>query len=293
MFPFRRKRKSSRDVIPAWVKLIVLVFILYAMTTHHPRNVTPDPNASMQNQTTGIAEGTKKTLSEYTKGLMPVSVALRVEDVTAGIGHPIICGQEISVAYEAFYEDGKPVGDAATKDKPYVFRLGDGKAMPALEQGVVGMGQGGKRRIFARNSLAYASAGHLREDVAADAMLYFNVEMLSASPDLSKFASAPFRIADTLPGNGGTFICGQPVSVQVKIWNAEGKKLFESKEPITFTPGKSEVFLGLEQGVIGMRQGGVRTLIVPPSFQKPMHGGKPRESFSLPQPHTVIVDIET
>jgi FKBP-type peptidyl-prolyl cis-trans isomerase len=289
MFPFRRKQPKRPDPIPPWVKWAALAFVIYAVVTNHhaPQTATGTSSTAAPSALhTDVIDAAGKRFAEYKNALLPIGIALRVEDTAPGSGHPLICGQEVTLAYSAFFEEGKPPVDRATS---YHFHIGAGDAMPALEQGVVGMHVGGKRSIFARNSLAY---GDTRKDIDKNATLRFDVEALSATPDLSHLDSSPFRIADTAPGGGGEAICGQPVRVQVTVWSAEGKKLFETKTPVIFTPGKSEVPLGIEQGVIGMRQGGMRTLIIPPSMQKPMHGGKPAQSFALPQPQAVIVDIE-
>jgi peptidylprolyl isomerase len=289
MFRYLKRRKQKpRDPIPGWVKWAVLAFIAYAVITNPNRGKLSEHTAQTTKPTADVIGVASERLSQYKSALGSLGIALRVEDVTTGTGHPLLCGQEIALAYEALYENGKPVGDGATKDKPYLFHIGAGKAMPALEQGVVGMSVGGKRSIFARNSLAY---GDSREGIAKDATLRFNVEVLSATPDLSKLDSTAFRIFDAAPGHGNAVMCGQPVHVMVKVWSVEGKKLFETKTPILFTPGKSEVALGLEQGILGMGRGGVRTLIIPPSLQKPMQGGKPAQSLALPQAQTVIMDV--
>jgi hypothetical protein len=73
-----------------------------------------------------------------------------------------------------------------------------------------------------------------------------------------------------------------------------GNKLFSTPadKPLTFTPGKSEVFLGLEQGIIGMARGAKRTLVVPPVLQKTLLGNAPTIDFPLPKEQTVLVDVE-
>lgn len=290
MFKYLKRRKHKpRDPLPGWVKWAVLAFIAYAVLTNpsHKKISERDANPATASSPNTISVASEK-LSHYKNALGNFGVALRVEDIAAGGGQPLLCGQDVTLVYEAFYEDGKPVGDSATKEKPYKLHIGAGSAMPALERGIVGMNVGGKRNIFARNSLAY---GESRADIAKDTTLRFNVEILSATPDLSKLNSAIFRVFDTSPGAGNKVMCGQPVRLQATVWSLEGKKIFETKEPIAFTPGKSEVALGIEQGVIGMPRGSTRTLIIPPSLQKTLSGSKPIHSLFLPQAQPVIVDV--
>jgi FKBP-type peptidyl-prolyl cis-trans isomerase len=286
MFPFRRRNKEKpRDPLPAWVKWAVMAFIGYAIITNPNRGKPLEHAAEPVASTPTVRGVASEKVAQYKNMLSNFGVALRAEDVAAGNGRPLLCGQEISVNYEAFLGDEKKPIDA---NKSYSFRLGEGTAMQALEQGVAGMNVGGKRSILARNSLAY---GDTRKDIAKDATLRFNVEVLSAEPDITKFESTPFRIAEVNFGGGSAVACGQLVKIMATVWSLEGKKLFETKEPVIITPGKSEVALGIEQGIIGMNRGGTRTLIVPPAMQKPMQGGKAVQSFSLPQPQVVIVDV--
>ena len=64
-------------------------------------------------------------------------------------------------------------------------------------------------------------------------------------------------------------------------------------QPIVFTPGLSGLIDGLEQGVIGMRTGGTRRLIIPPELA---FGSEPRRNQAgeivVPANSTVIYDIE-
>ena len=154
--------------------------------------------------------------------------------------------------------------------------FGEGWGLAALEQGVVGMAKGGKRMIYTPENEQ------------------FEVELTDISPTLPDFSA--YRIFGDISEHGNIYKCGMLAKIHVIIWSVEGKKLFDSKEnngnPLTFTIGKSEVFLGIEQGVLGMAIPSLRSLIVPPAFQKNMNGNKPTIDFHLPRKQSVIVDVE-
>lgn len=63
--------------------------------------------------------------------------------------------------------------------------------------------------------------------------------------------------------------------------------------PIVFTPGLGDLIEGYEQGVIGMRNGGARRLIVPPHLG---YGAVPQRDAAgnivIPANSTLIYDIE-
>jgi len=110
-----------------------------------------------------------------------------------------------------------------------------------------------------------------------------------ATPDIK---STPYRIIDNKRGGGPPLTCGATGKFNVTIWSLDGKKIYASKEPLQFIPGKSEVMMGLEQGVIGIQPNGTRTLIIPPAFQKTVGGAPSSLHFPLPDKQTVLVDIE-
>lgn len=67
----------------------------------------------------------------------------------------------------------------------------------------------------------------------------------------------------------------------------------DSNQPLVFTPGLGGLIDGLEQGVIGMRTGGTRRLIIPPELA---FGPEPRRNQAgeivVPANSTVVFDVE-
>lgn len=78
------------------------------------------------------------------------------------------------------------------------------------------------------------------------------------------------QIEDIESGTGAAAQAGQTVTVHYTGWlyvNDERGKSFDSSRagpPFTFHLGAGEVIKGWDEGVVGMKVGGVRTLIVPP-----------------------------
>jgi hypothetical protein len=71
---------------------------------------------------------------------------------------------------------------------------------------------------------------------------------------------------DLTTGSGTVVTTGKQVSVHYAGWLSNGA-LFDQnqpgQEPFTFAPGAREVIAGWEEGVLGMKVGGKRQLIVP------------------------------
>jgi len=72
---------------------------------------------------------------------------------------------------------------------------------------------------------------------------------------------------DMKVGTGVTADSGKKIILSYKGWLTNGQLFDESKPdlPFSFTMGKHEVISGMEEGVYGMKVGGTRLLIIPPS----------------------------
>jgi FKBP-type peptidyl-prolyl cis-trans isomerase FkpA len=224
---FRKKRKAiPPQPSPPWVKWALIGFVALALIGNL-RKGTPDAPNKVHEAFHQAAENLnpKKffNLAEYKSVLFPGG-ELRIRDIKEGKGPSAICGQEVKIAYEAFIDKDKKIDDAATKEKPLAFRIGDGKAMPAFEQGVTGMKTGGTRSIFSPAGMAYGAKDFARKDVPSPAAVRFEVELLEATPALPDLATAPYRIATVTPGSGAPAMCGEVAHVRVLMWSVEGKK---------------------------------------------------------------------
>jgi peptidylprolyl isomerase len=75
--------------------------------------------------------------------------------------------------------------------------------------------------------------------------------------------------ADLIVGTGATAKSGDTVTVQYVLATYSYKKVVQSSwtsQPFSFTIGQGQVIAGWDQGVPGMKVGGRRELIIPPSL---------------------------
>ncbi len=299
---FGKNKTPNPNPMPAWMKWLVMAFLAYALLNGMRTDRTGSPagpvQESFQRTVTNLNPNKYFNFSDFKQTIFPsLSSSLHVKDNADGTGNPAVCGQDVALAYDTFLPDGTKYTDSASKESPKRIRLGEGSAMPVFEQGLIGMKAGGKRSILSPPQMAYSSRPEFaREDVSTATPVRFDIEVLDITPALPDFSATSYRIIPANPGMGSPILCGQPGKFHITIWDLDGKRLYSSKDdggqPLAFTPGKGEVMLGIEQGVIGMPAGGgSRALIIPPSFQKTMRGEKPAIDFPLPG-QTVLVDVE-
>jgi len=88
----------------------------------------------------------------------------------------------------------------------------------------------------------------------------------------SPSAVVPFSQLDLVVGTGAAATTGSRVIVSYGGWlydatqpNAKGRQ-FDASTGFTFTLGAGQVIRGWDQGVVGMRVGGQRRLIIPPDL---------------------------
>jgi FKBP-type peptidyl-prolyl cis-trans isomerase FkpA len=106
-------------------------------------------------------------------------------------------------------------------------------------------------------------------------------------------------VTDLTVGAGDAVTTGAWVRVHYSGWlqdaaATDGKgKLFDSShtraEPFVFQVGKQQVIRGWEQGLVGMRAGGSRRLVIPASLG---YGARGAGGGVIPPNATLVFDIE-
>ena len=91
-------------------------------------------------------------------------------------------------------------------------------------------------------------------------------------------------------GNGPAVQAGSTVAVQYRGWLTDGKLFDESysrNSPYIFKEGEHKVIPGWEEGLMGMKVGGKRRLIIPPAL-----GYGPAGRDPIPPDALLVFDVE-
>ncbi|MCU0256583.1 MAG: FKBP-type peptidyl-prolyl cis-trans isomerase [Vicinamibacterales bacterium] len=107
---------------------------------------------------------------------------------------------------------------------------------------------------------------------------------------------APFSQSDLRVGAGSSAVAGSTLTVHYTGWLYDGSRpdnkglQFETSRgtaPFEFVLGAGQVIAGWERGVVGMNQGGLRRLVIPPSLA---YGGS--RVGVIPPNATLVFEIE-
>ena len=114
----------------------------------------------------------------------------------------------------------------------------------------------------------------------------------SANSTAPTTSSAPYSQVDVVVGTGAVATAGRPATVNYTLWlydssKAEGKGTqIQNGNGFTFTVGTGSVIKGWDQGVPGMKVGGLRRLTIPPELA---YGSNPPSG--IPVNATLVFDI--
>ncbi len=75
--------------------------------------------------------------------------------------------------------DGAKFDSSYDRNQPFTFNLGKGEVIQGWDLGVVGMKEGGKRRLTIPSSLGYGAQG-AGDAIPPNSTLIFEVELLKA-----------------------------------------------------------------------------------------------------------------
>ena len=224
-------------------------------------------------------------------------VEFEVTDLEEGTGVEAEDGFLVAGVYRGWIYDEAAADDrgeefaGATTEDPLVFRLGAGQVIAGVDRGVAGMRVGGRRRMLIPAADAFGTAG--TTSVPANSALVVEFELVFADP-------VPFSVTELVVGTGAVAEDGKQLTVHYTGWlydpfadDHRGTQFDSSRdgEAFGFTlgdTGESGVIAGWNEGVVGMRVGGQRRLVIP---HDKAYGSAGRRT-SIPGFATLLFEIE-
>jgi peptidylprolyl isomerase len=208
---------------------------------------------------------------------------LKYADIVVGTGATPASDDWVTCQFTATLEDGTLIGASSMSGGPASIPLSDlAKEVPGWAEGMSTMKVGGIRELVIPPNLAYGDQG-AGNVIPPNATLIFVVEMIDAKP------APQVEIEDNVVGTGDEAKSGMMLKVNYTGTLTNGT-MFDSstgRVPFEFELGAGQVIPGWDQGLLGMKVGGKRTLTIPPELA---YGS--RDSGPIPPNSTLIFEIE-
>lgn len=190
---------------------------------------------------------------------------LVVTDVSEGDGAVIQPGQTLIVSYTGRFADGTIFDSTAEKGENFTFTFGVGQVLEGWDEGLAGMRVGGERRLDIPSHMAFGGQGQCFSDGTCAVPPNTDVSYDVTIVEIFDYV----RIEDVQPGDGRIAEFADIVFVEyIGTLPAYGDRVFDASnarpEDFFFTIGGGGVISGFEQGIVGMRVGGIRELDIPP-----------------------------
>lgn len=239
-------------------------------------------------------DGAAPTTPEPPEPAPALDVPFGFTDLEEGEGPEVQDGWLLAIVYTGWlYDEAAPDNRGSqfisvTADDPDSFRFGVGQVIPGIDRGMAGMRVGGKRRIVVPPDMGFGAQGN--NLVPGNATLLFEVGLMAG-------AEVPFESTDLLVGSGDEAENGDSLSMAYHGWvydllapDNKGNT-FDSttaEDPFDFTLGVGAVIVGWDLGIVGMRVGGRRRIVIPHDLAYGAQGRPPR----IPRYATLLFEVE-
>ncbi len=273
-----------------------------AQATTTPEEPTQAPAATTQSAI-NIFGGTPTpaVVEPYIlEGAITTDSGLQYLEMVAGSGKAPIKGDIVTMNLIGSLPDGTEFTNTANEEGPIKAIIGRDQLLPGWEEGMALMKPGGKAKMVLTPEQAFGEQGY--GIIPPNTPIILDVELLSVEKppiptsveegDLTTTESG-LQYTDLISGTGETVEDGSLVTTHFTIWvqgEAGDDFLFSSEgsDPMSFAVGRGDtVFPGWDEGMLNMKSGGKRLLIIPPDLAFGETGAN-----GIPANATLIMEVE-
>lgn len=227
-----------------------------------------------------------KHLSQYTNN--------SILDVIEGYGESKAnCGDLVELHYITRLVDGQEIENTHISKKPIVFQVGDGKVIKGIEYAVIGMKEGGIRRLIVPPKFAYQDKRFSKDMIAGNEFVTIDIELIKIKGASTKIKDN-IRIFDEIKEDSMLpMLCGNEVYFTYKIFNADEKLLYKTFNKVHFKLGSSEVPAAINEAFLNIKTNSKRIIIMPSSL---IYNQKIKflpNNISLPSKGMLVLEIYT
>jgi len=297
--------------VRAWTiaGLLVILLIIASCGRNRETGEVPTESAPVESAATATNAPATEAHAAPAPTLTPIDeektvttpAGLQYTETVPGSGPQPLAGDIVLVHYTGSLQDGAVFDSSYNRGEPLRFVLGAGQVIPGWDAGIAMMHEGGQAVLVIPPELAYGDKG-ASGVIPPNATLIFDVELVEVQPgapaaptavDESAYTVAEngLKHVDLVVGDGPAPMPGQLIVVQYTGWLQDGGKFDSSLdygEPFSFNLGMGQVIGGWDQGLVGMKAGGKRQLVVPPELAY----GEAGAGGVIPPNATLIFEVE-
>jgi peptidylprolyl isomerase len=304
IFLYSRTEIFMRNVFSRRITLICLacVLLLAGCGPAADPTATPEPappaGVAPEAALTTNTESVDIPMSENT---VTTDSGLMYTALVTGTGAAPQPGDIVSVHYTGTLTNGTVFDASYGRGQPIEFPLGQGAVIPGWDEGIALMNVGGKAVLTIPPELGYGERG-AGGVIPPNATLVFQVELIGIRPGAPAVATvveeadyitteSGLKYYDFVVGDGPSPQSGQQVTVHYTGWLLDGGKFDSSLDrgqPFAFTIGAGQVIPGWDEGVMTMKVGGKRQLVIPPELGY----GEAGAGGVIPPNATLVFEVE-
>ncbi|MCH2547598.1 MAG: FKBP-type peptidyl-prolyl cis-trans isomerase [Alphaproteobacteria bacterium] len=289
-FTGKKKKKKAPQRAPAWFMWLMGLFVAYALIT----NMFTDNVEKVQEQaSTTITDMDYFNFPVVRDGGMGAPLRpIFSRDIIVGEGRAANCWHSALVDYKLYNSNGELVEDTSNSE-PVRLTIGQNNVPLALERGTLGMRIGGERAVTAHPTMLFDNLQFNHPVMKSSQYGGYIIKVQEvAIPANLPLSDLGLRVYDDEVGTGALAQCTDDVRFQLRAWSATGKPLIRKADfrSIMVHLGEGSAPYAIERGLLGMRVGGKRTLIIPPGYLKPVYGEKEAVTLEdILQPDDAVV----
>jgi FKBP-type peptidyl-prolyl cis-trans isomerase len=178
---YTKNEKTNPNKLVFKLILLIAIFILVFYIATKPNSNT-SPNS--QNLVSGNSIDKKQCVNNNLK--MEIPTNLKIEDTLVGTGKEVFSGCEIKIHYKGYLVqtqqeidekiEPKEFDNSFKRGAPFSTQIGVGKLIKGWDIGIIGMKEGGKRKLTIPAELAYGDIE--LPGIPAKSTLVFEVELI-------------------------------------------------------------------------------------------------------------------
>jgi len=200
------------------------------------------------------------------------------------------CGDLVEVHYVARLVNGQEIENTKLKNKSVVFQIGDADVIKGLEYAVLGMREGGVRRLIVPPKFGYQEKKFSKNIVAGNEFISLDIELIKFKRPLEE---GNINIFDENKDYSAALLCSTDVYFTYKLSTSDEKLIYQTMDKVHFRLGSSEVPTAINRAFLDIKTNSKRVIIMPGSliYNKKTSFFPP--NLSLPRKGMLVLEVYT